>query len=379
MLINARVKDLVGQLEQDELAPALSHKLIVELVNELEVACQRTEAKARYAGLYDSPASLLPYPMDGAGFAVSFDPIEDEEGFVEAFRQHGLVVGHQVVPARLCTQVRGRMADLLEGLSDGACQLDKPETWGLMPVDSVGVPILTRGFFEVYHDAVLAELRQAVRVYIHHVLIWGRTDLWTSFDRLGVKLPEHGESGALPLHVDQNPKVHPGFRTLQGVLALDDCPVERGTFLGVAGSRDDFGIYADMTLNMGEHVELAGDSKQVRALRARAQPIPLRAGDMVSWDSRTTHANTANVSDKTRFVAYLSAGPAPKDASLAEVRNEAFASGVGSNVRDALMHASKKPRYTAPEALAGVRKPEKLTLLGELLYGQKPWAEVMHG
>jgi hypothetical protein len=164
--------------------------------------------------------------------------------------------------------------------------------------------------------------------------------------------------------------VHPDFRTVQGVLALTDCPAERGTFLGVPGSRGLFQHYGAMAKNMGEYVELDPQDPVATVLQEHAQAIPLRAGDMVSWDSRTTHANTANISDDMRMVFYVAAGPArPDDPAAVAARVDALKTGLGSNVRDAMMHASKKPRFTQPEAIARVRKPEQLNLLGRLLYG----------
>ncbi|HSI20359.1 MAG TPA: hypothetical protein VLA04_01435, partial [Verrucomicrobiae bacterium] len=58
---------------------------------------------------------------------------------------------------------------------------------------------------------------------------------------------------------------------------------------------------------------------------------------------------------------------------LIDVRNESFRNGIGSNVREALMHASKKSRYSDYEKLEAVRKPEKLTILGKLLYSQESY------
>jgi hypothetical protein len=164
--------------------------------------------------------------------------------------------------------------------------------------------------------------------------------------------------------------VHPHFRTVQGVLALTDCPAERGTFLGVPGSRGLFPHYGGMAKNMGEYVELDLQNPVAATLQQHAQAIPLRAGDMVSWDSRTTHANTANISDDMRMVFYVAAGPArPDDPAAVAARMDALQTGLGSNVRDAMMHASKKPRFTQPDAIQQVRKPEQLNLLGKLLYG----------
>ncbi len=57
----------------------------------------------------------------------------------------------------------------------------------------------------------------------------------------------------------------------------------------------------------------------------------MRAGSLISWDSRTTHANSANVSDKTRFVAYIAYGITRQDDPLAlGWRVDGFMSGQGT-------------------------------------------------
>lgn len=320
---------------------------------------------------------LAAYPMDDDGYARSFDPLTQSDALVDTWRRYGMVVGKSILTPDECAHTIASIRTRFNALSRGTCDLEKPESWANMPVDANGTPVLSRGFLDIYHDALLADVRQNVRAYLHHALIWQRADLWTSFDRLGVKLPHHGESGALPLHVDQNPVVHPDFKTVQGVLALTDCPKERGTFLAVPGSRGYFNHYAAMILNRGEYVPLDMLHPMTTELLAHAQVIPLRAGDLVSWDSRTTHANTANMSDTARMVMYLSAGPAREDSPEAlAARKEAFRTGEGSNVREALMHASKKPRYSDAGALARIRVPETLTPLGRLLYGLDSYAGI---
>ena len=111
---------------------------------------------------------------------------------------------------------------------------------------------------------------------------------------------------------------------------------------------------------------------------SNAQPLAMRGGDIISWDSRTTHGNTENkTSNEIRYVAYVSAGKAQEDdKQMIEIRNKAFQSGEGSNMRKALMHASKKPRYTDLEKVSRTRKEEKLTLLGRLLYGQEKYEKI---
>jgi hypothetical protein len=377
-IIDARTRDLVLRIEAAKTFSPTIDSLIKELVFRLTEACARPGVASRYAAYAaDASSEIGPMPLDADGYVVSFDPLEDEARFYDCWRRFGIVAGKQVISPRRRTNTIRRIHELVRRISNGQCVLGDPETWLTMPTDAAGVPVISRGFFEVYHDDALAQLRQAVRVYLHFVILWGRTDLWTTYDRLGVKLPDHAESAALPLHVDQNPNVHPQFRTVQGVLALTDCPLERGTFLAVPGSKQLFGCYGSMAKNAGEYVELDMADRTALPLADRAQPLPLRGGDLITWDSRTTHANTANVSNKARMVAYIAAGPAAEDNSPAvSARAEAFETGIGSNVREALMHASKKPRYTNPKHLSEVRAPENLTLLGRLLYGKERYTDL---
>lgn len=375
MILNSEIKALVAHIEEG--GAAASNEEIRTLVVRLADSCARPENRRHYQSDPAAQNRLDRYPTDSEGYAVAFDPLEDEEAFVETWRRYGIVVGKAVLSPAQCRETISGLKARFNAISGGLCDLDTPATWRNMPVDGNGTPLLSRGFLEIYHDDALAQIRQNVRAYIQHVLIWGRADLWTSFDRVGVKLPHHEESKALPLHVDQNPNVHPAFKTVQGVLALTDCPADRGTFQGVPGSRHLFSHYAGMAGNKGEYVELDTGTAVARKLGAYAQPLPLRAGDLISWDSRTTHANTENLSAAMRMVLYLAAGPAREDLPEAiAARTEAMTTGTGSNVREALMHASKKPRYTDPGKLAARRRPEQLNLLGKLLYGLERYEQI---
>lgn len=376
MLIDSEILGLIENIEKSREYQHISD-YTRKLISRLTANSQKKEVRERYGAYTHSESVVGKYPLDIDGYAKAFDPLLNEEEFYACWSRFGIVVGRDVVSKELRTKAVQRVNELMLTLSRGVCDFAKPETWCHIPHDMSGTPVLSRGFFEVYHDEILGELRQAIRLYIHHAVIWGRANLWTSFDRLGVKLPGHAESKKLPLHVDQNPTVHPNFKTVQGVLALTDCPVERGTYIGVPGSKKYFSEYARMAHTKGEYVELFLPDDIAPMFEKHAQAIPLRAGDIVSWDSRTTHANSENVSGDIRMVAYIAAGPAREDNSeLTRARREAFRAGIGENIREALMHASKPPRYTNPEDLARVRNVEKLTLLGKLLYGQESYGAI---
>ena len=95
-----------------------------------------------------------------------------------------MVVGKQVISPELCSAAVERIHQHASDLSGGQCDLSDPITFGSLPTDSNNTSLLSRGFYELYHDDMLAQIRQSVRMYLHHVLIRGTPRLWTSYDRL---------------------------------------------------------------------------------------------------------------------------------------------------------------------------------------------------
>lgn len=357
MIITQEIIALVEQIQDSGFLTSSQFKKLICL---LEVSCSKSLQGRKLLKKTHLP---LNYPVET--YAKSFCALTQEKELLEHWYHYGFVVGHQVVSSENCNNAITRIMEILAHFK---MQWNNPESWHR---DAQGSCIFSRGFFEVYQDDALAQIRQSLMLYLHHVILWGTPYLWTSFDRLGVKLPEGEESKGLPLHVDQNPAVHPDFRTIQGVIALEDCPVERGTFVAVPGSYMDFDNYLNFIKPSykGEYI-LLPDNKAKQCI---SQEIPLKKGDIVSWDSRTTHANSSNLSDKNRYVAYVSAGIAKPGTKWVNERKESFKNGLGVNVRDSYMHASMKPRFT--DSLNNIRKPEQLNILGECLYGLREYKD----
>jgi len=287
--------------------------------------------------------------------------------------KYGFVVGKNVASTSECNNVITKIHSILSALS---MQLHSPETF---IKDENNTPLLSRGFFELYHDDSLAQIRQNIRLYIYHSILWGTPYLWTTFDRIGIKPPNGENSQELPLHVDQNPTVDPSFTTIQGVLALEDCPVERGTFAVVPNSIPYFQEYKTFVKNgyKGEYVHLDEHSTLFEQLNKNKQLIPLQKGNIVSWDSRTTHANSSNISNIERYVFYISTGIAKNNEDIIKIRQSYYQSGLGINNREAYLHASKKPRFTNEALINSFRTPEKLSLLGECLYSIIPYQDIL--
>src|SRR5262249_50234926 len=249
-IIDDRVRELVYRIEDPAQADRVDDATRA-LIQRLRENCAHPSVLQRYRDYPEAQAVMEPLPLGQDGYVPGLDLLHEEDAFWACWCKYGIVASKQVIPPALCERALKRVYDLALAISQGRWDMRRPETWAAMPTDAQVVALLSRGFFEIYHDAFLAELRSCVRAYLHHVLIWGRSELWTTFDRVGVKLHGHEDAGALPLHVDQNPNVHPSFHTVQGVLTLTDCPKERGTYVGVPGSKHLFADYAGMAKNLG--------------------------------------------------------------------------------------------------------------------------------
>lgn len=372
-IVNNKIRQTIHAIEQSEGDSTYALKHLVQ------------ELSARTTNLQPLP-TLSPrkvvgaaYPIHNDGYAHALDPLHDEAGYEDYMRTYGFIVGKDVISSSTADNTVRRLHEIGRQLSNNQFVLSDASTYEHIPKDPNDTPILTRGFFEWYHDNAWAQIRQSVRLYLHHALIWRRPDLWVTFDRFGVKPAEHQSlTKALPLHVDQSPAIHPQFRTIQGILALADCPAEVGTTVLAPGSRIHFQEFLPFTQPNEQYVELSDQSHPIlRQLNEQAQQVPLRKGSIVTWDSRTAHANSANYSETTRYVALVAAGIAKEgQPHLRALRQQYYQSGIGKNERDAFMHASLRPRYTDPVAIRRVREPEQLTVLGEALYGFKTYGEI---
>lgn len=358
MVYNSTVLQLVSKIEQGQATNQDFHQLVLSVQQSL------LEFQPKRNLLISQTPVIEPYPIVD-GYAVAFDCLTESEELLNHWYKYGFVVGKDVVSSQVSNKAVEKMLSIIQ------CFDLKDESTYLK--DTQNTPILSRGFFELYHDDTLAQIRQSIRLYLHYCLIWNTPYLWTSFDRLGIKTPQGESAIGLGLHVDQNPTVHADFTTVQGVLALQDCPTERGTFVVVPGSVSFFKEYCQFIAPnyKGEYVNLE-DSRLKDYLEQHKQLIPLRKNNLISWDSRTTHANSSNISNINRYVCYVSMGIAQEyNQELINKRLGAFKTGLGENYREAYLHASKKPRFTDQEYINSLRDNEELSPLGECLYGLK--------
>ncbi|MCY4472678.1 MAG: hypothetical protein OXC07_07665 [Kistimonas sp.] len=215
-----------------------------------------------------------------------------------------------------------------------------------------------QGFFELYHDDALAQLRQNPDLVKTFSILWGCQELWVVFDRF-IYMTEHNRETPLPLHVDQNPHTQPQFCSTQGLLGV------------IPRSHRSFGQYRAWSDDRQGYVEYQGDDLPARRDALRA--VRLNEGEMVIWDSRLTHSRfnavpTTSSKARERVLAMISFMPASADEQLREKRCEALRSGTG-----AFDHAAGL-RKTAHAHIQSLRvTPENLTDLGHKIYGVTPW------
>jgi ectoine hydroxylase-related dioxygenase (phytanoyl-CoA dioxygenase family) len=225
------------------------------------------------------------------------------------------------------------------------------------------IPLSRRlGFMDLYHDDTLAQLRQDPRVYQVFAHLLGSEKLWVVFDRVIHQKTDEYED-PLPPHVDQNPITHPHFFNVQAMLALHDMNETTGTLAVIPQSPKFFQTYAKWTKPGDGYVEYQDDDlPSFVGLR-------LKEGEIVIWDSRTTHSRFRGTPENDRYAALVTFTLAKDDPELYALRLKYFNEGIGWNDHEAGLRATARPRLE--QSLR--HTPEKLTELGRKLYGLDRW------
>jgi Phytanoyl-CoA dioxygenase (PhyH) len=215
------------------------------------------------------------------------------------WEEHGYVVVSDAVPTE---QLRATVAALwaFSGLDP-----QHPETWHHDATKAYREPELAMsGMIEIYHHQSLWENRQHPRVYGAFADIWGRDDLWVTFDRANINVPARPDwqfEGFI--HWDIDTSADPMPYDVQGVLSLTDVLPGAGGFQCVPGfhRRIEEWIGTQPADRDPFRPDLTG---------LEVQQIPTQAGDLLIWDSRLPHGTSPNRSDRPRLAQYISMFPA---------------------------------------------------------------------
>ncbi len=216
---------------------------------------------------------------------------------LDFFRENGYVIVHDAVPPENLEAVVAAIFDFL-GMDP-----DDPEDW-------YRPPHRPNGMVELYQHQALWNNRQHPRVHQAFAEIYGTQALWVSEDRACMKPPRHpahpdyDHKGFIHWDVDTS-KLPLPFR-VQGVLALTDTSEAMGGFQCVPGFH--------RVLDKWIATQPADRNPYAPDLNAlppgmKVTPIPMRAGDLLIWDTLLAHGNGHNVSARPRLAQYITMLP----------------------------------------------------------------------
>ncbi len=160
------------------------------------------------------------------------------------------------------------------------------------------------GMVEAYNAPVLWDNRQYQRVYDAFVDIWDSEKLWVTIDRANLNPPNREKrefSGFI--HWDCDTTLDPPPINVQGVLSLVDSTPTMGGFQCVP---ELFRTFEDWKTKQPADrdpwvPDLAGFD---------VEPIALKAGDLLIFNSLQAHGIRPNQSDQVRMAQYIAMTPA---------------------------------------------------------------------
>ncbi len=228
---------------------------------------------------------------------------------------YGFVVVRQAVPAAHVERLVKLLWEFQE--IDPA----DPETWAAGQLRTHAMKELNNsGMVEVYNHQALWDNRQCQRVYDAFVDIWDDESLWVTIDRANLNTPNRGGrafSGFI--HTDIDTTLEPLPVNVQGVLSLADSDAETGGFQCVPEFFRNFEEWKKK-----QPADRDGFKPDVTGLEVC--PVPMKAGDLLIFNSLLAHGIRPNTSqNKVRMAQYIAMTPAdPDNAALRERRIDSW-------------------------------------------------------
>lgn len=218
------------------------------------------------------------------------------------------------------------------------------------------------GMVEAYNHQKQWDNRMYPKVHQIFSDIWGREDLWVSIDRANLNMPiRPGQEYKAFIHWDIDTSLTPPPVNVQGVLALNDqTDINMGGFQCIPGLYQNFAEW--VKTQPQDRDPFKPDTSGLEVVK-----VPMKAGDLLIWDSMLAHGIRVNNSDKPRLAQYIAMTPAqPENEELRQWRISSW--------RDRITPEGypfpgdprnwEQTKYNTAE----------LSELGEQLLGLKPWA-----
>ena len=221
---------------------------------------------------------------------------------VNFLRRHGYAVFKNVgTPQQVDTGV-DLMWDYLEALGVGI-QRSAPSTWDSIPTNEYGILLQ----FGIGQSDAMWHIRSLANVHKIFSAVWGTEELIVDFGGAVIFRPlvpnctaQRWRTAESWFHVDQNAKSRPGMQTIQGAFMLSNQTPDTGGLIIIPESwKHHEGLVHRATKYWGvnddnNHFLLVPPGDKVLAVRPRF--VAAEEGDLVLWDSRTVHCNTAGTS-----------------------------------------------------------------------------------
>ncbi len=216
------------------------------------------------------------------------------------------------------------------------------------------------GMVECYNNQVLWNNRQNPRIYDSFVDIWDQENLWVTIDRANLNPPNrNGRNFQGFIHWDADTSIKPLPVNVQGVLALSDTNLDTGGFQCVPS------IFRDLEKWIIKQPE--GRDPFIPDLEGyEIEFVPMKAGELLIWNSLLPHGVRPNTSDTVRLAQYIAMVPSEEDNEL--IRNWRIQSWRDRTSPSGYAFPGD-PRHWEK-----IRYPKaKLSILGEKLLGITTW------
>ncbi len=218
----------------------------------------------------------------------------------EHWQTYGFVVVKQAVPAENVEVLKKLLWEFQE------MDANDPSTWNAAQLRNHAMKELNNsGMVEIYNHQALWNNRQFPRVYDAFVDIWDDEKLWVTIDRANLNTPnKSGRAFSGFIHTDVDTTLDPLPVNVQGVLSLVDADGETGGFQCVP---ELFRTFEEWKKR--QPADRDGFKPNVDGFEV--YPVPMKAGDLMIFNSLLAHGIRPNTSEnKVRMAQYIAMTPA---------------------------------------------------------------------
>lgn len=225
----------------------------------------------------------------------------------EADWVHWQTYGYVVIPAAVSPEQVDNTRQLLWEFQE--MSPDDPSTW-YQPQrrDHAMTELNNSGMVECYNHQVLWDNRQTPRVYDAFVDIWDREDLWVTIDRANLNPPNRsGRDFGGFIHWDSDTTLDPLPVNVQGVLALTDTSEATGGFQCVPE------LFKHLEQWRARQPDDRNPFSPGEDCGYPVSFVPMKAGDLLIFNSLLAHGIRPNTSDEVRMAQYIAMVPVDED------------------------------------------------------------------